>query len=159
MKSFFTSLILLIPFSSIGQDCSELFFSEYVEGVSLNMALEIYNPTPNTIDLSAYSLERYANGSATVSSSLNLSGTIEPFNVWVITNGETDSLGQFGYIFQELYDLGNQAAPPYPSPLYFNGDDAQLKLQQAILRQGVFTSFSNQASSCHGAALLNPASI
>ena len=124
MKSFFTLLIILIPFSSIGQDCSELFFSEYVEGFSLNMALEIYNPTPNTIDLSAYSIERYANGSATVSSSLNLSGTIEPFNVWVITNGETDSLGQFGYILPELYDLGNQAAPPYPSPLYFNGDDA-----------------------------------
>ena len=26
-------------------DCSELFFSEYVEGYSQNKALEIYNPT------------------------------------------------------------------------------------------------------------------
>ena len=118
----FCSLLFSTPLFS--QDCSELFFSEYIEGSSQNKAVEIYNPTPNTIDLSAYSVERYSNGSSTVSESLTLTGSIEPYGVWVVTNGDTDTSGQFGYCFPELYNLGNQAAPPYPSPMHFNGNDA-----------------------------------
>ena len=39
-------------FSLTAQDCSELFFSEYVEGSS-NCVVEIYNPTDAPIDLVA----------------------------------------------------------------------------------------------------------
>ena len=65
------------------QDCSQLFFSEYVEGWSNNKALEIYNPTANAIDLSAYSVSRYSNGGTTPSTT-QLEGTIEPFDVFVL---------------------------------------------------------------------------
>ena len=117
--------ILRILFSAplFSQDCSELFILNTLK-VAHKTKPEIYNPTPNSIDLSAYSIERYSNGSSTVSESLTLSGSIDPYGVWVITNGDTDTSGQFGYCFPELYNLGNQAAPPYPSPMHFNGNDA-----------------------------------
>lgn len=118
----FCAIIFSAPLFS--QDCAELFISEYIEGSSQNKAIEIYNPTPNSIDLSVYSIERYSNGSSTVSESLTLSGSIDPYGVWVVTNGDTDTSGQYGYCFPELYNLGNQAAPPYPSPMHFNGNDA-----------------------------------
>ena len=118
----FCAILLSAPLFS--QDCSELFISEYIEGSSQNKAIEIYNPTSSTIDLSAYSIERYSNGSSTISESLTLSGSIDPNGVWVVTNGETDSLNTFGYCFPELYNLGDQAGSEYPSPMHFNGNDA-----------------------------------
>ena len=66
-----------------GQDCSQLFFSEYVEGWSNNKALEIYNPTGNEIDLSAYSVSRYSNGGTTPSTT-QLEGIINPYDVFVL---------------------------------------------------------------------------
>ena len=83
MKYLFT-LIFICSFSSFIQaQCSDLFFSEYVEGWSNNKALEIYNPTANTIDLSAYTISRYSNG-GTSASTTQLSGTIEAFSTFVI---------------------------------------------------------------------------
>ncbi|WP_394778544.1 ExeM/NucH family extracellular endonuclease, partial [Undibacterium sp.] len=67
----------------------ELFFSEYVEGSSTNKAMEIYNPTQNTIDLSAYKVSLYSNGKPTVQSSLVLSGTIAPGATLVLYNSGT----------------------------------------------------------------------
>ena len=75
MKTFYTLLILLIPYALTGQECSELFFSEYVEGSSQNKALEIYNPTNQIIDLSNYTIERFSNGSIVVSDEMLLSWT------------------------------------------------------------------------------------
>lgn len=49
-----------------------LFFSEYIEGSSYNKALEIYNPTSETINLNGYKIERYTGGSETVSGTQNL---------------------------------------------------------------------------------------
>ncbi len=45
--------------------CSDLFFSEYVEGYANNKAVEIYNPTGDAINLSGYSIARFSNGSTT----------------------------------------------------------------------------------------------
>lgn len=44
---------------------SDLMISEYLEGASNNKAIEIFNGTEDIIDLAAYSLERYSNGSTT----------------------------------------------------------------------------------------------
>ncbi|PJB59725.1 MAG: nuclease, partial [Bacteroidetes bacterium CG_4_9_14_3_um_filter_41_19] len=47
-------LLLVVAFFatfSFAQECSNLFISEYVEGSGNNKAIEIYNPTPNSIDL------------------------------------------------------------------------------------------------------------
>ena len=124
MKSILSFILTLSSLSLIAQDCSELFFSEYVEGSSNNKAVEIYNPTDAPIDLSSYSIERYSNGSDAVSDEMNLSGTINAGETWIVTNSDTNSTNQFGYIMVELYNMADQWAPVYPSPLYMNGNDA-----------------------------------
>ena len=124
MKSILSFILTLSSFSLIAQDCSELFFSEYVEGSSNNKAVEIYNPTDAPIDLSSYSIERYSNGSDAVSDEMNLSGTLNSGETWIVTNSDTNSANEFGYIMVELYNMADQWAPVYPSPLYMNGNDA-----------------------------------
>lgn len=124
MKSILSFILTLSSFSLVAQDCSELFFSEYVEGSSNNKAVEIYNPTNTPIDLSSYSIERYSNGSDAVSDEMNLSGTLNAGETWIVTNSDTNSANEFGYIMVELYNMADQWAPVYPSPLYMNGNDA-----------------------------------
>lgn len=66
---------------------ADLFFSEYVEDSSgNNQALEIYNGTGASVDLSGYSIEIYANGSSTPTSTISLSGTLNNNNVFVVAN-------------------------------------------------------------------------
>ena len=42
--------------------CTDLFFSEYVEGTGNNQALGIYNPGGNIVDLTQYVIFRFDNG-------------------------------------------------------------------------------------------------
>ena len=139
------TLILFFAITSgllSAQDCSQLFFSEYVEGWSNNKALEIYNPTENAIDLSAYSVSRYSNGGTTPSTT-QLQGTIEPFDVFVLCldkqdpNGTgyeapvwdgyftyTDSLtGDEVTIYDENDDLQSKV-DLFLNPIYYFGTDA-----------------------------------
>jgi predicted extracellular nuclease len=121
--------LLLLSVSAIpaflSAQCSEIFFSEYCEGSSQNKALEIYNPTLLPIDLSDYAIKRYSNGSTTASESLTLSGSIPPSQTIVVTNGQLDSAGGFGFCDTALYELGQLHCPGvYPTPMYYNGDDA-----------------------------------
>jgi hypothetical protein len=95
----------------ISEGCTDLFFSEYVEGSSSNKALEIYNPTPFVVDLSNYVVQTYNDGSPTPTNTLNLSGTLAPQGTLVISN--------------------SNAAPPLlnaadvlSSVTLFNGNDA-----------------------------------
>ena len=69
--------------------CTELFFSEIVEGSGNNKAFEIYNPTQAPVNLSNYRIVRYSNGSTIGSDSLALNGTIGAMDVWVVANGQT----------------------------------------------------------------------
>lgn len=94
--------------------CSELFFSEYVEGSSNNKALEIYNPTGGAIDLVDYVVKRHTNGSPTASGTYDFpAGTfIAPGDVYVIANSSADSVG-----ILSVADTTNGAT-------FFNGDDA-----------------------------------
>lgn len=66
----------------------ELFISEYIEGTSSNKAIELYNPTSGTLDLSVYSLEVYANGSSTpiAAATRTLSGMLPPGKTLVLYN-------------------------------------------------------------------------
>ncbi len=93
MRKLLLSISLLMSFGLLmAQDCSELFFSEYLEGSANNKTLEIYNPTDSPIDLSNYQIKRYSNGSPIPTETLGLSGTIEPYTTVVVTNGQTDSV-------------------------------------------------------------------
>ncbi len=69
-----------------GGNCSELFISEYIEGTGNNKYLEIFNPSGAAIDLSSYDIVSYTNGSATISNTLTLSGTIASYGTFVIEN-------------------------------------------------------------------------
>jgi Lamin Tail Domain/RTX calcium-binding nonapeptide repeat (4 copies) len=93
---------------------SEIFISEYIEGSSNNKAIELYNPTAEIIDLatSSYSLELYSNGSATPNNSLNLVGSIEPGETFILTHGSANQT------------LLNQADVTNNFVINFNGDDA-----------------------------------
>ena len=66
----------------------DLFISEYVEGSSNNKAIEVYNPGTTAVDLAAagYKLQQYSNGSATVSLTINLTGTVAGGDVFVFSH-------------------------------------------------------------------------
>ena len=68
-------------------DCG-LIFSEYVEGSSNNKALELYNGTGAAIDLLAgeYIIQRFNNGSTSVSGSLALTNVLASGATLVIAN-------------------------------------------------------------------------
>lgn len=130
-KVLLTSIVALFALVLNAQDCSNLFFSEYVEGSANNKTLEIYNPTNDAVDLSLYVIKRYSNGSPFPTEELVLSGTIQPKDVVVVTNGQTDSVwvpnGSYWSlpISDDLYNRGDlHCSGIYPTPMYFNGDDA-----------------------------------
>ncbi len=90
---------------------SDLFFSEYIEGSGSNKALEIYNPTTQTVSLSSYAVKLYSNGGTTTSASLTLTGTLSPGAVLVLVNGSAS------LTFQIAGSITTSVAN-------FNGDDA-----------------------------------
>ncbi|MCK4630287.1 MAG: Ig-like domain-containing protein, partial [Bacteroidales bacterium] len=64
---------------------TDLYFSEYVEGSSNNKALEIYNPTSATVDLSQYGIVTNTNGGSWYDPD-PLTGMLEPGDVYLIIN-------------------------------------------------------------------------
>jgi len=133
MKQILLSVSVLFAMSVNAQDCSELFVSEYVEGPGQNNAIEIYNPTSATIDLSAYSINRYSgSGGGTNPEIWQLSGSIASGGVFVVGNGQLDSVWVDNAYWSVPVDpifyslLGNHCNGDYDenSTFYFNGDDA-----------------------------------
>jgi hypothetical protein len=106
-----TCLVNLTGVGIAAVPCSDLFFSEYIEGSSNNKYLEIYNPTNATIDLSNYTIRLYVNGSSTVSFSLALSGLLLPGGTFVIANN-----------LATIYSSPNLITTS--NVMGFNGDDA-----------------------------------
>jgi predicted extracellular nuclease len=73
--------------------CTNLFFSEYVEGSSNNKALEIYNHNAVPVNMAGYKVILYTNGSATPTNTFNLSGTVAAGDVYVLVHASAgDSL-------------------------------------------------------------------
>ncbi|MCB0501560.1 MAG: lamin tail domain-containing protein [Bacteroidetes bacterium] len=116
MKQFYTLLALSLFFQlTVHGQCTNLFFSEYIEGSSNNKALEIYNPTSNPIDLGTYKINRYNNGgSGTPSGVFEFpSGKmLATGEVYVIANPDADSAGIL------------VKADTTSSITFYNGDDA-----------------------------------
>ena len=129
MKQFLLSVSVLFAMSVNAQDCSELFISEYIEGPGNNNAIEIYNPTNATIDLSTYTINRYGNGATSGPDSWPLSGSIAAGEAIAVGNGQVDSVWVSTYwslpVDQAFYTAcGIHGSGLYPTPFYFNGDDA-----------------------------------
>jgi predicted extracellular nuclease len=115
MKKFLLSVTIfatgLMGFSQV--PCSELFFSEYVEGTGQNKAIEIFNPTTNTINLTGYYVYRYANGSTTQGDTLYLAGSLAPGTVYTAVNPDSATSATLVALADTLHTI-----------TFFNGDDA-----------------------------------
>jgi hypothetical protein len=86
--------------------------SEYIEGTSYNKAIELYNGTLSTIDLSNYNLLLFSNGNSTANGTMNLSGTLAAGDTYVIAHASADTA------ILAVADITNN------SVINFNGDDA-----------------------------------
>lgn len=128
MKKILLAILSLGLVSVAHAQCSELFFSEYVEGSSHSKALEIYNPTANPVALSGYRLIRFSNGSALPVDSIALVGTLPSHSVWVVVNGQATPDANGAYCDPALVAMGDQVGPANyvagTAVMYMNGDDA-----------------------------------
>ncbi len=94
------------------QFAQSLFFSEYVEGSSNNKAIEIFNGTGATVDLSTVTVKLGSNGGAwSTTNIITLSGSLPHGEVYVIANA-----GANAAILAQS-DVTSTVT-------YFNGDDA-----------------------------------
>jgi len=92
-----------------------LFFSEYVEGLSNNKGVEIYNGSDGAVNLSTLSIQIYFNGSATVGNTIALPSVfLAPGDVYVVANNLAAFAG---------------SADLTSASLNFNGDDAVVLTQ------------------------------
>ena len=79
---------------AVSSNATDLFISEYIEGSSNNKAIEIYNGTGASVDLSAYTLKQAYNGGGWdihLSYSLPLSGTLANNDVFIVANSAADA--------------------------------------------------------------------
>ncbi len=101
-----------------GGTTDELFLSEYIEGSSNNKAVEIFNGTGASVDLSGYELRFFFNGSTSAGTSIALAGSVADGDVFVVANSSATAA-----ILAEA-DLTTGSR-------FYNGDDAV-----ALVRDG-----------------------
>jgi uncharacterized protein len=117
------SIIVFLVFVGVAeikaQTPGDLFISEYVEGSSNNKALEFYNGTGASIDLTAgnYVVQYYFNGAVAAGTTINLTGTVANNSVFVLAQSLANAT---------ILGLANQTN----SASWYNGDDA------IVLRKG-----------------------
>ena len=107
----------------------DLIISTYVEGSSWNKAIELYNGTGKTLDLSHYWLQKQSNGAGPFFSTLKLTGTLASGKSYVIVHklAATDLIAKANLVTDSL--------------LQYNGNDAI-----ALVRSGVTIDMVGQAN-------------
>ena len=113
-------------FSIISQNTGEDFvlISEYVEGSLYHKALEIFNGSAETLDLAGWTLRKQTNGGGDFGNELTLSGSVAPWDVYVICyeNNGINDLTDEDFVDMETSSFcmtfnGNDAIA-----LYYNGE-------------------------------------
>ncbi|MBN2695467.1 lamin tail domain-containing protein [bacterium] len=110
----------------------ELFISEYIEGASLNKAIEIYNPTSQSINLEGYELWMGVNGKPFTDASskkilLNTVLTRDPLpagETLVIANNGADPL---------IKEKANLLTPDSTGFCTWSGDDAIALVKNGVI--------------------------
>src|ERR1035437_4781632 len=117
MKKLLLSVFALTAYVGVNAQCNELFISEYVEGTGNNKALEIFNPTPNAINLNGqYRLVRYNNGTTAAAGEANAQAMIN-------LGSPTIASGQAYVIVIDLVDpLGTGQTAPCSTALQAKAD-------------------------------------
>ena len=110
MKKIYIFLSSVLFSFAASAQCSDLYFSEYVEGSSNNKALEIYNASGSTIDLSDYAIVRL-NGGSTSPDTFNMNGMLSSEGVYIVANSSASAA------ILALADTTGSAT-------FYNGDDA-----------------------------------
>jgi len=126
MNRILLSTTLALSFSFSVQASTELFISEYIEGSSYNKAIEIYNGTGQSIDLSAYEMQFYFNGNTAAGRTINLTGTVASGDVFVVAHSSADT------------SILNQADQTSGGS-WFNGDDALTLLNGGAIIDSIGT--------------------
>jgi predicted extracellular nuclease len=92
---------------------TDLIISEVIEGSSNNKAIELYNPTDATIDLTAggYAVRMFFNGNPTSTLGINLTGTVPSGETWVLAQSSAAAA-----ILSQADQLNGSG--------WFNGNDA-----------------------------------
>ncbi|MBB1270328.1 ExeM/NucH family extracellular endonuclease [Shewanella sp. SR44-3] len=103
--------------SSLSHAADNPIISEYVEGSSNNKAIELYNPSAVTIDLSQYQLKFFFNGSTSAGSSIALTGSLIAGGTYVIADNDASA-----DILAKTQLVSNAS--------FFNGDDAVVLYKQ-----------------------------
>lgn len=115
MKKIYSLFIAVLAITTASAQCTDLFFSEYVEGSGNNKALEIYNPTATAVNLSTYKILQYnVNGQGVAGAVyvLGLNGTLAAGDVYVVCNN-----GSTAFIKSKADSITTN------SVLSFNGND------------------------------------
>lgn len=108
-----TTLEVILPGSATG-----VFFSEYIEGSSNNKAIEIFNGTPDTVNLADYRIGWATNGGGWASYHTFPAGAkLAPHTTWVMVANQVSSTYYDTTLADEVL--------AYPSVVHHNGDDAR----------------------------------
>ncbi len=118
---FLRSLLCLLALSVVpaAAQPTELFISEYIEGSSINKAIEIYNGTGAAVNLAAdvYNIQMFFNGNPSAGLTIDLTGTVADGDVFVLAHSAAVA---------EILAQADQTS----GAGWFNGDDA------VVLRKG-----------------------
>ncbi len=108
-----TTLEVILPGSATG-----VFFSEYIEGSSNNKAIEIFNGTPDTVNLANYRIGQSTNGGGWAFWHTFPTGAVlAPHATWVMVANQVSAT---------YYDTANaDEVLAFPSVVHHNGDDAR----------------------------------
>ena len=103
---------------------AELVISEYVEGSSNNKAIELLNTGTSAVDLTAWELQVFYNGSNATGLTINLDGTVAPDGTFVFAHSQSDPA---------ILAVADQTT----GAGLFNGDDAVLLLNGGVVADSI----------------------